>query len=386
MNKILILGGGFAAVAAAEELARSSLSSEITIVSSSRAFVFYPALVPYVFGDFDIGRDDLTFDLGSKLAEKGIRFIQGEVISLDPQRKTVTVTGDDLEGLVHFDYLIITLGRRLATEKIPGFFENAKHLLGISAAERFRDSIEKFTSGDIVVGLCPNGYLPVPVCESALALSHRFRDQIAGDEVSVTAVFPETIDDAFLGSTLFRDLRTAFDTSGVRVVERFPITSIESKSLTSDSGEELAYDLAMLVPPFRGQASLVHLGAGYDPQGFVKVDEYLKVAGHENIFAAGDILSLSGPRFGYMAIRQGKVAAANVLAAISSDHSPTQYEHKLAWAVGEKYSDPIYFHYGFWDESLDDFDENAFFGMAKNLREKYGPISGFGKPLGRTAN
>lgn len=382
MTNILILGGGFAAVAAAQELVRAKLDdTQITMIAASSNFTFYPALVPYVFDDLSITREDITFDLAVKAAENKIRFIRSEVLSVDPSNRTVTVAGEDVEGVVHYDRLIIALGHRLATETVPGFFEYSQHLLSIDAAERFKDSINRFECGDIVVGLVPNAFLPVPVCETALALSEKFKEKIGSGNITVTAVFPETIDDAFLGSSLFRDIRSALQTRGVKIFERFPIAEIESNHLTAASGETINYDLLMLVPAFRGQTSLNHLGTSYDPRGFVTVDEFMAVQGSEHIFAAGDIVSIPGPRFGYMAIRQGKAAASNVIASIDPTHERVKYRHDLVWTIGEKYTHPIYFHYGFWDESLDDFDENLFFGAAKVLREKYGPITGYGKPL-----
>ena len=51
MAKVLILGGGFGGVVAAERLAAQlSDDHQITLVSRSRNFVFYPALVRLAFG------------------------------------------------------------------------------------------------------------------------------------------------------------------------------------------------------------------------------------------------------------------------------------------------------------------------------------------------
>lgn len=383
-EKILILGGGFAAVAAAETFVRAGCpKAEVTLVSTNRDLTFYPALVPYVFGDFGLVREDLTFDLASKLKQNGIRFVEGEVLSIDPVHRMVELTGEDVEGGIHYDHLVIALGRRLATENVPGFFEYSHHLLGIDAAERFGKALWKFTGGAIVVGLSPGAFLPIPVCESALALAKRFKDKIADGSVSVTAVFPQALDDAFLGANLFRNLKSAFSEHRIELVEHFPVASIGRNSITSQEQKDLSFDLLMLVPPFRGQAALDRLENAVDARGFLRVDDSMKVEGFDRIYAAGDIVSLPGPRFGYMAIRQGRVAATNVLDAIDPAIEPLTYEHKIAWAIGEKYTDPIYFHYGFWDDSLDDFDENSFFGMARPLRAKYGKIKGFGIPRQR---
>src|SRR3982751_3700416 len=117
MSRILILGGGFAGITAAETIA-SELGGEheITLVSSSREFTFYPALVPLVFGEFE--PQEIHFDLRPKLMDRGVRFIQGEVLSIEPERRSVRVTGADVEGEVHFDHLLVAIGRRLATEKV----------------------------------------------------------------------------------------------------------------------------------------------------------------------------------------------------------------------------------------------------------------------------
>ena len=51
MAKVLVLGGGFGGVVAAERLAEQlGDEHQITLVSRSRQFVFYPALVKLAFG------------------------------------------------------------------------------------------------------------------------------------------------------------------------------------------------------------------------------------------------------------------------------------------------------------------------------------------------
>ncbi len=373
MARILILGGGFAAVAAAETLSDSAGDKhEITLVSNNHDFTFFPALVPLVFGDFK--PEEIHFDMRPKLAERNIRFVEGEVLGIEPDLRTVRVRGDDIEGFIHFDYLVLAMGRRLATEKTPGFFEYAHHLLGVGPALKFKEAIANFSSGSIVVGLCPQALLPVPVCETALALAKRFASRIAAREVSVTAVFPCMLEKAFAGSTLFRDIEGEFEGNGVRLVSDFAVDQISDHEIVSTLSSRLEYDLLMLVPPFRGQSLLHRLAPLTDAEGFAQVNELMQIKGFEHIYAAGDVVALPGPRFGYMAMRQARVAASNITAQLRNEEPTTEYSHKIAWAIGEKYTDPVFFHYGFWDETLDDFDENAFFGMAKSIRDRYGPV------------
>ena len=166
MANILILGGGFGGLVTAERLSELvGGTHQITLVAPKPKFTFYPALVQFAFGECDAA--DITFDLRSKLENIGVRFVQGELIRLHAQRRRAEVVGDDFEGQIAYDYVVLAPGRRLATEKMPGFFEFANHLLGTGAAMKFGDKIRDFTEGTIVVGSCPDGRLPVPTVLSA---------------------------------------------------------------------------------------------------------------------------------------------------------------------------------------------------------------------------
>ena len=154
MAKILIIGGGFGGLVTAERLAASVGSAhQITLVAPNKKFTFYPALVQLAFGECE--PEDITFDLREKLDELNVRFVQGELIRINVQRQAAEIAGEDFSGEINYDYLVIATGRRLATEKIGGFFEHAHHLLGTGAALKFGDAVREFNEGTIIVGLCP---------------------------------------------------------------------------------------------------------------------------------------------------------------------------------------------------------------------------------------
>ena len=247
-------------------------------------------------------------------------------------------------------------------------------ILTIDGAIEFKKAIADFETGSIVVGLCSEASLPVPVCETALALAARFEKQIRHGEISVNVVVPTTLEDAFAGTALFRDVVKEFDRKGIRLVSDFPVSEVEESRIGSSHGASLNYDLLMLVPAFGGRLSLHNLGPVTDTSGFARVNSLMQVQGLENIYAAGEIVSMPGPKFGYLAMRQGKVAAQNILAELKGETPTAEYVHRPAWAIAEKYTDPIFFHYGFWDDTLEDFDENALFGMARKIRDHYGPV------------
>lgn len=373
MARIVILGGGFAAISAAEALASAAGGEhEIILISKSREFIFFPAIVPMVFGDFQ--PEEIRFDLRLKLAQHSVEFVEGDVTAINTKSRTVEVTGDRMDLTIGFDFLVVAVGRRLAAANVPGLFKHAHHLLSVDAALKFKEAISTFESGSIVVGLCPDASLPVPVCETALALGERFAKEIRRGDVSLSVVVPTTLENAFAGTALFRDVEDEFDRAGIGLVSDFAVTTVEKKRIVSALGDSVDYDLLMLIPPFSGQLSLRNYGAVTDISGFAKVNSLMQVTGLDRVYAAGEIVSMPGPKFGYMAMRQGRVAAANILAELNGKAPTIEYSHKPAWAIAKKYTDPVFFHYGFWDETLVDFDESALFGMAKRMRDRYGHI------------
>lgn len=364
MARILILGGGFGALIAAENLALSvGGHHDITLVAPTRSFIFYPALVQVAFGRCTAS--DVSFDLPARLRDLGVRFIQGEVLDLDPARRKIGVAGPDLRGELEYDYLLIAMGRRLATERALGFFEHSHHLLGLRAAERFGRAIDAFETGQIVVGACPGSRLPVAVCETAFALAQKFE---GNDAVKIKVIFPESLSDAFGGASLHKQLESAFAKHGISVLYDVPITEITATDVISDRGHQIHHDLLMLVPPFRGHAIFGHVGIG-DADDFVEVDAKMRISGMKGAYAAGDVVAFSGPKFGHMAVRQAEVAAANLAAEVAGSDPTQEYYHEIAAIIDAGGPDSIYLHYGIWDDVLYRVRQGRFWRWLKEAHD-----------------
>jgi sulfide:quinone oxidoreductase len=367
MAKILILGGGFGGLVAAERLAASlDLSHQITLVAPNRKFTFYPSLVQLAFGACE--PEDISFDLSVRLNEMGVHFVQGEMIRMNPERRTAEITGDDFEGEIHYDYLVVAVGRRLATEKTPGFFEYAHHLLGVKAALKFGAAVQNFGAGDIILGMCPGARLPVPVCETAFALAGKFKKEIVDGTVRIKVIFPESLENAFGGANLHKELETAFIRQRINFLYDIPISEITPEEIVSTRKHRIKYDLLMLVPPFRGNAALRALNASNE-EDFIKSDGYLRVHDLERTYAAGDIVAFSGPKFAHMAVRQAEVLAENIVAEIQGEKPEKVYYHEIATIIDAGGADSIYLHYGIWDDTLYRLKKGKFWGRAKGIHD-----------------
>lgn len=365
MANILIIGGGFGGLITAERLAASiDDSHQITLLAPNQKFTFYPALVQLAFGECE--KDDITFDLRAKLDELDVRFVRGELIRLNTMRRAAEVAGDEFRGEINYDYVVLAPGRRLATEKIGGFFEHAHHLLGAGAALKFGEAVNDFTEGTIIVGLCPGGRLPVPVCETAFALAKKFEKQIGEGKIKIKAVFPESLEAAFGGADLHKELEAAFARHKINVLYDVPINEITPEAVLSANKHEIKYDLLMLIPPFRGQAMFSRMGIT-DDDGFIKADGKMRVHDLENAYAVGDIVAFSGPKFAHMAVRQAETAAENILSELRGEAPSKEYYHEIKAIIDAGGADSIYLHYGIWDDIQFSLKKGRFWSLAKSV-------------------
>lgn len=367
MAKILILGGGFGGAVAAERLAKTlGPEHDITLVSRSRRFTFYPALVRLAFGRCE--PDDISYDLRDAMLGRRVRFIEAEVARVDPHARTASLAGGDIVGNIKYDYLVYALGRRLATEQVPGFYEHAHHLLGVKAALRFGEAARGFRGGHAVFGSCPGARLEVPVYEAAFALARQLEER--GDRARVTVLSPDYPGESPGGSDLASALRPALEEHRIERLVGFPVAEITPRAVVSRDGREVEYDLLMLVPPFEGASALASTGLT-DEEGYVRVDDTMRALGVERVYAAGDAVYFSGPKMGHMAVRQAEVAADNLAAEIEGRGTVAHYSHELTLVVDEGGADTTYIHKDLWEEGRGTVGHGRFWGWAKRAHERY---------------
>lgn len=371
MAKVLILGGGFGGVVAAERLAEQlGDEHQITLVSRSRQFVFYPALVRLAFGKSEPA--DVAFDLRRSMLNRRINFIEAEVAHIDPAERSVTIAHGQVEGKLAYDYLVFALGRRLATERITGFYEHAHHLLNVDKAISFGKAVKKFHEGRAVLGQCSGARLPVPVYESAFALARRLKEN--DEHVRITIVSPTTLESELGDPAGAAALRKTLDEHQIEFLPNLSIDSLTQNSAMTKSGDVISFDLLMLMPPFRGSSAASYLGITNE-EGYINVDSTMRVAGLERVYAVGDCTNFDGPKMGHMAVRQAEIAAANLAAEIGGRAGVSHYRHELRLVIDELGADSLYLHKDLSTDKPATVRQGRFWSWAKQVHEKYWEVS-----------
>ena len=374
MAKVVILGGGFGGVIAAKRLAEQlGDEHQITLVSRSRHFVFYPALVRLAFGKCH--RDDVSFDLRHAMLDQRVNFIEAEVARIDPYVRKVTIGHGEVEGKLQYDYLIFALGRRLATERITGFYEHAHHLLNVDKAIKFGKAIANFHEGRAVIGQCAGARLPIPVYETAFALARRLEENNERKRVRITLVSPDTVGSEFGDSDVGIRLQKALDQHQIEFISGFSIEKITEHAAITGSGQGLNFDLLMLMPPFQGASAALY--QGITNEAYINVDWSMRVIGVEGVYAVGDCVNFSGPKMGHMAVRQAEVAATNLAAEIEGREPVTHYDHEMKFVIDEGGGDSLYLHKDIWTNEPGSIRQGRFWSWAKRAQEKYWETSTF---------
>ena len=372
MAKVLILGGGFGGVVAAEHLAEQlSDDHQITLVSRSRQFVFYPALVRLAFGKCHA--DDVSFDLRQTMLNRRVNFIEAEVARINPVERIVTIAHGEVEGLLGYDYLIFALGRRLATERIPGFYEHAHHLLNVDKAIKFGKAIQQVREGRAVFGQCADARLPVPVYESAFAFARLLEEKGKRESVRITVVSPTTLESELADFAAAAALGKSLDAHEIEFLSNVSINSLTAGSALTN-GDVVDFNLLMLVPPFRGSSAASYVGIT-DDLGYINVDSTMRVVGRERMYAVGDCVNFDGPKMGHMAVPQAEVAATNLVAEIDGHEPVSHYQHEMRFVIDEFGSDSLYLYKDLWTDQPATVRQGRFWSWAKRVQKRYWEVS-----------
>ena len=146
---VVILGGGFGGLAAANKL-RDSLDSshvKITLIDKKDWFMVGFAKLWIINGTrtFENSIADIN-----EISKKEIDFIKDEINDINFVSKTVKTK---TKKTVSFDFLIIALGAKLVPDQIPGLKENGMNLYDHDQLVQIKNKIESMKSGRLAISI-----------------------------------------------------------------------------------------------------------------------------------------------------------------------------------------------------------------------------------------
>ncbi len=312
---VVIIGAGTGGTIVANRLNRKlGKRANITVIDPTFKHIYQPG---YLF--VMIGREkpeNLVVD-GRKLLPKRANLVQDKVIRVDTQRQVVIT---DKSGEFHYDYLVLASGSRIVPEELEWWDDTVHHFYSGDGALRLSHALEEFKGGKIVVAIADLPYKcpPAPI-EAALLIDDYFRRKKMRDKVEITYASP--LNRAFSIETTNTVIEPLLEKRGVKLVKFFNVdeADTEEKVLYSVEGDELEYDLLILIPPHKGQQYLIESNLS-DKDGWVPVDKYtLQVKDHPNIYAIGDTTNLPISKAGSAAHHEAPVIVKNIARQVKGE-------------------------------------------------------------------
>ena len=321
MPRIILLGGGFGALAAAHELGAriGDHDAEIVLVSASERFFMGFAKLWDLAGIRPL--EEGTRPLGA-LGERGIELVHARVENIDPGSLTVSTSAGLLEG----DVLLLALG----SVPSPGHLEliaraGGHNLYDAAALPAMRAELDEISSGRVVVAIlggpfkCP----PAPY-EAALLVDEHLRRRGVRDRVEVDMVTPQPMTLPAAGPDASRIVAGWLADRGVRLLDGRKVSGVDGEGrrlhLEGKQGaqEELEYSVLLSVPAEKAP-SVIAGSPLAGPSGFVEPDRHTLRTSFPRVYAVGDCTQIPTataqlPKAGVFAAAQGRVAADNIAA------------------------------------------------------------------------
>ena len=251
----------------------------------------------------------------ASLLDRRVSLVVGEVVRVDQGRQLVHLAdGPELE----YDFLVIATGSRIVPEEIEHFAAEAHHFYTAEAALALRQALDRFDGGRIVIGIAGMPYKcpPAPL-EVAFLIEAELRERHLRERSELHFCSP--IGRAFTIESVSEMATPILERKGIELHTFFNVEAIdpERKVVQSLEGEELSYDLLILVPPHRGQQFLMDSGLAPAPGGWVPTDRHtLEADGRRNVYALGDATDLPLSKAGSTAHFEAPVVAERITAAI----------------------------------------------------------------------
>lgn len=326
-NTIVILGAGYGGLTSALKLSRLfkyNTSIQIFLIDKNPFHTYKTQL-----HEAAVRNVVVSVPIENIIKKTKIRFLQGEVVSISPETKTIVLKDNDIT----FDYLVISLGSITNYYNIEGLKEHSLPLQSLDDAQAIFQHI--------------NG-----VCEEA-TLSTNYNTQrdllrfvIGGGGLTGVEFAGELVDylkkkhnpQSFevilveggsrlvpsLEEGLSKEIQERLEKKGVTILTNRFITKRSSDAMTLSTGETIRTYTLIWTGGIRIPELFQSSGLKTGQMGRILVNEYLQSVDFPYIFALGDnSLAMNPstnkpvPTAAQFALQQGRLVADNVYSLIT---------------------------------------------------------------------
>jgi len=322
MPRVLVLGAGFAGLWASIGAARKcdeigARGGDVEILVIDRH--------PYHnirVRNYEVELGDVAIPLAKLLNPVGVKHRIAEVETVDPAGREVGIAAGSSRETLSYDRLVLTLGSELVRPAIAGLAAHGFDIDTYDAARKLDAhlaALGKRGASDaaatvVVVGA---GFTGIEVAAEMPAKLDKAG--VAGKR-RVILVDPGPVAGSAMGAHGQPVVAEALSSLGVETRCGVRVKAVDADGVTLDSGEVIATKTVVWCAGMRASPLAAQLSDARDRYGRLAVDEYMRVKGLANVFAAGDVAcaALDGKHETVMSCQfarpMGRYAGYNVVA------------------------------------------------------------------------
>jgi sulfide:quinone oxidoreductase len=336
-KRIVILGGGTGGTLTANRLRRHyrhhplGEAVDITVVDQDDHHVYQPGLL---FIPFGLAQHSEIVRPRKAQLHKDVHFVQQGIDRVDLERDTVVLEGG---RELPYDLLVIATGASLALDETegltgPGWNEKVFTFYDLAGATGLEAALADFEGGNLLVNVVDMPIkCPVAPLEFCFLADWYFTERGIRDKVTITYATP--LDGAFTKPACSKALTFLLEEKGVHLVTEFNTGEVamdeggETGKLISYTGQELPFDLAVVVPLHSGAAYIGRSEGLGDDLNFVPTDQHtLQSKARANVFVIGDATNVPASKAGSVTHFEGEVLVENLIRFIDGNDLDAGYD------------------------------------------------------------
>jgi NADH:ubiquinone reductase (H+-translocating) len=293
MARILVLGAGFAGLWAAIGAARKldeigAAPGEVEILVVDRN--------PYHnirVRNYEVDLGDVAIPLGEVLDPIGVKHLTAQVEAIDVAKQQVTVATRRSRELLAYDRLVLALGSELVRPGLPGLAEHGFDVDTYAAAVRLNTHLAALgaypaSAARSTVVVAGAGFTGIEVAAEMPGRLHR---ALGRSNHRVILLDSNAVVGATIGDHGRPVIGEALSALGVETRLGAKIASISTTSVTLACGAIIPTQTLIWCAGMRATPLAAALPAPRDQLGRLTVDQFMRVTGIRNVFAAGDAAS-----------------------------------------------------------------------------------------------
>ncbi len=319
MKHIVIIGGGYAGIYALKELVKNK-NVKITLIDKHTYHNLQPEVYDLIANKGTIA--DVTIDLSSLCSGFEHPFLEYKnlrVTDIDYTNKQISTA--ELET-IKFDYLLLCVGTRtFFPQNIEGL-NNTNDLKKLHRALYFKQNFEKqlFNKIEDEAKKCDKTHIAVVgaglsgveiAAEMAYYAKQFFkRGSFHCDNFKISLISSRSTILPEFDAKMIRMSSERLKELDINIITDTKMQSCDKEYLYLTNGTKIQYSFIIFAGGIEAANLILKSNLPKNKKGQIIVDEYLKVEGYEDIFAAGDIAQVKD--------KSGKIMPANVTIARAS--------------------------------------------------------------------